>query len=93
VFASRTDCDLRDYQSTLSYFQSIKPTHVVHLAARVGGLFANMRDKVGFFEDNLTINMNVVRACHSGGVQHMVSALSTCVFPDGKADVLSESML
>jgi len=37
---------------------------VIHLAARVGGLYANMKDKVGFYEDNMQINMNVLKACH-----------------------------
>jgi GDP-L-fucose synthase len=48
----------------------------------VGGLFANMRDKVGFYQDNMLFNMNVLRACNEFGVQRAVSALSTCVFPD-----------
>jgi GDP-L-fucose synthase len=56
--------------------------HVIHLAARVGGLYANMKDKVGFYEDNMSINMNVLKACHKQGVQKIVSALSTCIFPD-----------
>ncbi len=59
-----------------------KPRYVIHLAARVGGLFANLSDKVGFYEDNMLINMNIVRACHRCGVQTLVSALSTCIFPD-----------
>ena len=55
---------------------------MIHLAARVGGLYANMKDKVGFYEDNMLINMNVLKACHKEGVQKIVSALSTCIFPD-----------
>jgi hypothetical protein len=27
----------------------------------VGGLFANMGDKVGFYEDNMLINLNVLK--------------------------------
>ena len=42
----------------------IKPTHVIHLAAQVGGLFANMEDKVGFFEKNMAINHNVIKSAH-----------------------------
>jgi GDP-L-fucose synthase len=41
-----------------------------------------MKDKVGFYEDNMLINMNVLKACHKEGVQKIVSALSTCIFPD-----------
>ena len=59
-----------------------KEISVIHLAARVGGLYANMKDKVGFYEDNMLINMNVLKSCHKFGVQKIVSALSTCIFPD-----------
>ena len=55
---------------------------MIHLAARVGGLFANMQDKVGFYEDNMQINMNVIKGCHKYGVKRVMSALSTCIYPD-----------
>lgn len=35
VFLSSKDADLRDLESTRAAFQKHKPTHVIHLAARV----------------------------------------------------------
>ena len=55
---------------------------MIHLAARVGGLFANMSDKVGFYEDNMLINLNVIKSSYETGVTRLVCTLSTCVFPD-----------
>ena len=49
---------------------------MIHLAAKVGGLYANMKDKVGFYEDNMLINMNVLKACHKEGVKKIVSAFN-----------------
>lgn len=46
VFLSSKDGDLRDRKSTEAIFNKFKPTHVIHLAAKVGGLFANMAQKV-----------------------------------------------
>ena len=43
IFASSKDADLTDLDSTRALFLKVKPTHVVHLAAKVGGLFANMK--------------------------------------------------
>jgi hypothetical protein len=34
---------------TLAIFDKYQPTHVIHLAALVGGLFANMRANSDFF--------------------------------------------
>lgn len=39
---SSQDANLCDPESTAAMFEKYKPTHVIHLAAQVGGLFANM---------------------------------------------------
>ena len=36
----------RNMDETMAVFEKYKPTHVVHLAAFVGGLFANLKMKV-----------------------------------------------
>lgn len=83
VFVGSKDADLTDWDQTWTLFQRHRPTHVVHLAARVGGLFANQNDPRGFFLDNMSINTNVLEASRKIGADKVVSCLSTCVFPDG----------
>jgi len=39
TFVSSKDADLCDFESTKALFERIRPTHVIHLAAMVGGLF------------------------------------------------------
>lgn len=46
IFLSSKDGDLRVREDTDKIFEKYKPTHVIHLAAKVGGLFANMKQKV-----------------------------------------------
>ena len=55
---------------------------IIHLAAKVGGLFANLADNVGFFEQNVMINMNVVQAAYKVKVKRLICVLSTCIYPD-----------
>ena len=43
LFLSSKEVDLKDKEATFAYFREKKPTHVLHLAALVGGLFRNMR--------------------------------------------------
>lgn len=38
-----------NFKETSAMFDSFKPTHVIHLAAKVGGLFANEIDQVSDF--------------------------------------------
>jgi hypothetical protein len=42
VWLSSADGDLCDAAATAAIFERTQPSHVIHLAARVGGLFANL---------------------------------------------------
>ncbi|RSH82205.1 hypothetical protein EHS25_006138 [Saitozyma podzolica] len=91
IFIGSKDGDLRDFDSTKRIFEKYRPTHVIHLAALVGGLFSNMKYKATFLRDNLLINDNVIELSHQYKVEKLVSCLSTCVFPDQVKYPLSES--
>jgi len=92
-FVGSQDGDLRNPEDVQQLFCRIQPTHVIHLAARVGGLFANQRDNVGFFRDNMLMTLNIMDACKDHQVVKLVSCLSTCVFPDGIGLPLEESKI
>ena len=81
VWLSSKDCNLLDLDAVLALFDREKPSHCVHLAARVGGVFANKNDQIGFLRENTSMNDNVVQACHAHKIQRAVFCLSTCVFP------------
>eukprot|EP00227_Mantoniella_beaufortii_P007459 CAMPEP_0197591758 /NCGR_PEP_ID=MMETSP1326-20131121/13895_1 /TAXON_ID=1155430 /ORGANISM="Genus nov. species nov., Strain RCC2288" /LENGTH=318 /DNA_ID=CAMNT_0043157313 /DNA_START=137 /DNA_END=1093 /DNA_ORIENTATION=+ len=93
VFLSSKDGNLTDPVETAAIFEKYKPTHVIHLAAQVGGLFANMKHKVQFWRNNIMMNDNIFQECHKRGVQKLVSCLSTCVFPDKTTFPIDEKMI
>eukprot|EP00618_Florenciella_parvula_P032850 CAMPEP_0119477914 /NCGR_PEP_ID=MMETSP1344-20130328/7883_1 /TAXON_ID=236787 /ORGANISM="Florenciella parvula, Strain CCMP2471" /LENGTH=363 /DNA_ID=CAMNT_0007512021 /DNA_START=717 /DNA_END=1808 /DNA_ORIENTATION=- len=93
VFLSSKDGDLKSRTDTEAIFRRYKPTHVIHLAAKVGGLFANQKFKVEFYRDNIIINDNVMECCRIFGVRKLVSCLSTCIFPDQTTYPIDESMV
>ena len=53
----------RDREQTRAIFERHRPNYVIHLAALVGGLFRNMKQKVEFYRENVLINDNVMEAC------------------------------
>ncbi|KAF9523795.1 NAD dependent epimerase/dehydratase family-domain-containing protein [Crepidotus variabilis] len=93
VFANSTEGDLKDPVQTEKLFEKYKPTHVIHLAALVGGLFKNMKYKLTFLRDNTLINDNVLHFSHTKNVQKVISCLSTCVFPDKVTYPLDETKI
>ncbi|KDQ12414.1 hypothetical protein BOTBODRAFT_176363 [Botryobasidium botryosum FD-172 SS1] len=93
IFVGSRDGDLRDQADTKKLFEKYKPTHVIHLAALVGGLFKNMKYKLTFLRDNILINDNVLHASYEAKVTKLISCLSTCVFPDKVELPLEESKI
>lgn len=93
IFASSRDGDLRDRASTRAMFEKYRPTHVIHLAAMVGGLFRNLKYKVEFYRENVLINDNVMECCKDFNVTKLVSCLSTCIFPDKTTYPIDETMV
>ena len=93
IFLSSKDVDLTNKEKTLEAFKNYKPTHVIHLAALVGGLFKNLRQNLDFFRVNSQINDNVLSASFETGVKKVVSCLSTCIFPDKTTYPIDETMI
>ncbi|KAJ7249858.1 hypothetical protein C8J57DRAFT_1668231 [Mycena rebaudengoi] len=93
IFAGSSEGDLRDPEQTRELYEKYKPTHVIHLAALVGGLFKNMKHKLTFLRDNLLINDNVLHTSYTHKTIKLISCLSTCVFPDEVESPLDESKI
>ncbi|KAK3737250.1 hypothetical protein RRG08_009297 [Elysia crispata] len=92
-FVSSKDADLQDLASTEALFEKYKPTHVIHLAALVGGLYRNLKYNLDFFKINSQINDNVLSTAHKYKVKKVVSCLSTCIFPDKTTYPIDETMV
>ncbi|CAL9695480.1 unnamed protein product [Knipowitschia caucasica] len=92
-FLSSKDANLMSLEETKAVFQKYKPTHVIHLAAMVGGLFKNMKCNLDFWRNNIHINDNVLQVAHEVGVVKVVSCLSTCIFPDKTTYPIDETMI
>ncbi|XP_060562374.1 GDP-L-fucose synthase-like isoform X2 [Ruditapes philippinarum] len=49
VFTSSKECDLTKLTDTNKLFEKVKPTHVIHLAAKIGGLYGNLENSLQYF--------------------------------------------
>ncbi|KPP68049.1 GDP-L-fucose synthase-like [Scleropages formosus] len=93
IFVSSKDANLMDAKETRGLFEKRRPSHVIHLAAMVGGLFRNMRENLDFWRNNIHINDNILQTAHEMGVAKVVSCLSTCIFPDKTTYPIDETMI
>ena len=80
-FANRSNADLTNFDQTTELFNRVRPSRVIHLAAKVGGVEANQKNPGSFFYENMMLNLNVLKCAQLFNVEKLVSFISTCVFP------------
>ena len=62
-------------------FEIARPEIVIHLAARVGGIHANMNAKAQFYEENAAINTNVIAEARGCRVEYIMAMGTGCAYP------------
>ena len=88
--------DLRDGAAVTAHVEAQRPEVVVHMAARVGGIRANMAKPADFLLDNMRIDANLCAALCTAKPRHLIVLLSTCMYPDSVAPEhypMGESMI
>lgn len=75
------DLNLRNQKEVEDYFSMNKPEYVFHLAAKVGGIAANMKSPAEFLYDNLAMEANVIESSRKNDVKKLLFLGSSCIYP------------
>jgi len=82
IFVPRSkDYDLVDMQAVRRLYADARPTLVLHLAARVGGIGANRDNPGKFFYDNLMMGVQLVEVGRQVGLRKLVALGTICAYP------------
>jgi len=73
--------DLRNIDAIRTLLSEIRPDIVIHLAARVGGIGANMAHPAEFFYDNLMMGVQLLHESWAAGVSKFVGIGTVCAYP------------
>ena len=89
----REQLDLTRQAEVERWLARERPDAVIMAAARVGGIHANSTLPADFLFINLMIGANVVNAAHAAGVKRLVNLGSSCMYPVGAPQPISEASL
>ncbi len=82
IFVPRSkDYDLRDKDCILKLFRDVKAEIIIHLAAVVGGIGANMANPGSYFYDNAIMGIQLMEYARRFGVEKFVAAGTICAYP------------
>ncbi|NBU38043.1 MAG: GDP-L-fucose synthase [Actinobacteria bacterium] len=75
------ECDLTVPGRAEALFAAEQPSHVIHLAARVGGIGYNQADPAPLYLDNLLMGTYVIEAARAAGIEKTVLLGTVCSYP------------
>jgi len=82
IFVPRSrDYDLVQMDAVRRLFRDSEPDVVIHLAAKVGGIGANMRNPGRFFYENLMMGIQTMEVARLSGVEKFVAIGTVCAYP------------
>jgi GDP-L-fucose synthase len=82
IFVPRSkDYDLVRMDRVRALYRDARPTLVLHLAARVGGIGANRANPGKFFYDNLMMGVQLMEAGREAGLRKLVALGTICAYP------------
>jgi len=81
-FNNRQTCDLLDTNMVLSEFKKYEPDCVIHLAGYNGNIGFNLAHPTDIYFNTGMMALNVLRASELTGVKRVITAISSCAYPD-----------
>ncbi|MFI4986626.1 MAG: GDP-L-fucose synthase family protein [Alphaproteobacteria bacterium] len=89
----RKEVDLRRQHEVEAWMAAARPQLVFLAAATVGGIHANDTRPAEFLYDNLMIEANIIEAARRVGVEKLLFLGSSCIYPRGAKQPMSEEAL
>jgi GDP-L-fucose synthase len=74
--------DLRDRAAVARCLRATRPHLIVHAAAAVGGIGANLRNPGRFFYDNAVMGVQLIEEARLQGVEKLVCLGTICAYPE-----------
>ena len=90
-FPTRNELDLSNQAETLHYLEKHQPEAVIHAAARVGGISANIQNPLPFLTENILIDSSVLGAARIIKVPNLIYIGSSCMYPKNLSHPMKEN--
>ena len=88
-----SDLNLLDAKAVNDYIRTNKPEAVIHAAARVGGIQANIDSPYEFLTENIRMDSNLLSASLEYKVPNLLYMASSCMYPRETFQPMDESQI
>jgi len=91
--STRNDTNLFLLKNTKELIDDLRPQYIINAAAKVGGIYANNKDRTEFILENLKINMNILESIIPYPEINLINLGSSCIYPLNAPNPISEDSL
>jgi len=91
--STRNDTNLFSLKETKELIDDLSPQYIINAAAKVGGIYANNKDRTEFILENLKINMNILESIIPYPEINLINLGSSCIYPLNAPNPISEDCL
>lgn len=78
---SKNELDLRDSNSVANFLADRKIDAIIHCAAKVGGIAANISAPADFIVENIKIDSSIISSARALGITDLIYFASSCMYP------------
>lgn len=93
ITLTRKDVDLTDTAATYNFIEKSAPDVIIHCAALVGGIQANISGGGKFLLQNLAIDNSLLTAAKELQVKNLIYIGSSCMYPANRETALTEDQI
>jgi GDP-L-fucose synthase len=89
----RSELELQNSRQVDEFFDKIHPEYVILAAGRVGGIMENQTFPADFLDENIAVQLNVLKAARKAGVRRLILFGSSCMYPRECPQPMAEDAL
>ena len=93
IVVDRKKLDLTDQKKVIRFLKKKRPDFIFIAAAKVGGIFYNLKHKADFITENLQIQTNLIHGAYKCGIKELIFLGSSCVYPKNCKQPIKEKYL
>jgi|TARA_B110000003_G_scaffold261175_1_gene282660 GDP-L-fucose synthase len=93
ITINRKKLNLCDIKKVDKFIKKSKPDIIINCAGRVGGIWANSHYPVEFLDENILIQMNLIKTAYKYKIKHVINLGSSCIYPKKSKQPIKEEYL
>ena len=88
---SHDELDLNEQLQTYEYLKRHSPDAIIHCAAKVGGISANVANQIEFLTKNIRMDSSLLGAAKELEIENLIYIGSSCMYPKDLPHAMTES--